>query len=281
MPRLLILIVLVVLTTLTTTLVIAHSHFHSRSRAPPPSLVTAQEFRAALRSSSSSAYFDNMGMADLQSRSCADSWEVRARIAEAQMEALDPQRDRLYDLARRADRLCLDPRGHMASPILEALPQLGWRFVILRDDVEGGMPHTLGDTHHVDDPPTSVVCLPESFFSRDDAECMRILIHEKIHVCQRARPDLCDAVLAEAGYRRHCLRRELPPDVLRLARSNPDLDSYIYSRPLLRRSPTLFLLSENPGSLSDGRRVALGTDPADAYEHPFEWMAHTLSESLL
>lgn len=217
---------------------------------PQPSMVSPADFRATLSSPQSHSYFDGMGDADLRGRGCRDAWEVRARIQESQMEASDPWRERLVDLAHRADSLCMDH----PSTILAALPSLPWRFAVLRDDVEGGMPHTHG----------RVICLPARFFNeQDDRACLRTLIHEKVHVCQRARPDLSEAAVEEDGYVRVCRRSELSPAIQTQLRSNPDLDPWVYQS--REAAPTVFLLSEHPSSLgreegrpqraSGGRRI--------------------------
>lgn len=229
-----------------------------------PTLVSPDEFRQVLHSPLSSAYFEGMGACDLMSRSCQDPQEARFRVAQAQMQAPDP--GRLFSLAHRADMLCL---GN-PTPVLAVLSELPWRFVILHDGIEGGMPHT-----HCD-----VVCLPLSFFSNSDHQCVRTLIHEKIHVCQRSRPDLCERHLSSDGYEQVCLKSELSPDILRRARANPDLDLYIYRR-TGQRGATIFQLSENPSSVSDGHMVSLDWGETDEFEHPYERMAHTLSESIV
>lgn len=248
-----------------------------------PTLVSEAEFLEVLRTPASSAYFDGMGVCDLRARSCQNTDEVRARVEGSQAQVLAPDQARLFELAHRADRLCFEH----AVPVLAALPGIPWRFAVLDDGVEGGMPHTHGD----------VVCLPRAFFSKADAHCIRTLVHEKIHVCQRARPDLCERHVTEAdGYVRVCLRHELGPDILRRARSNPDLGAHIYRRRDRSKSVTIFTLSDYPTSLSDGRNVALvlpcvscsanglgeeGGGLPDEFEHPFERMAHTLSESVI
>lgn len=126
----------------------------------------------------------------------------------------------------------------------------------------------------------TIICLPRTFLSQDDATCVQTLVHEKIHVWQRTQPWTCAAYVAVAGYLRACRRDALGPDVRRRTRSNPDIDDFVYRRP--PGGATVFLLAERPTSLSDGSVTSLdGGASCDRYEHPYEAMAHTLSESLV
>lgn len=258
-----------------------------------PSVVSAAQFESALQTASSRAYFQNMGESDLNARQAGNTREYRARYVKSLIPHPSPDKIRLlFDLAKRADVLCL---GHIDA-VLAALPSIPWKFAILQDGVEGGMPHTHAD----------VVCLPSSFIDRLSANAdadalLRTLIHEKIHVLQRARQDLSEAAITAAGYKRVCERAEIHKWMLDRVRSNPDLDRFIYSRPgrcatvsLLADSddpthpmslsettlecgvPTLSADREQPdSSYNDGS----GTDGVpDRYEHPNEMMAYTLSE---
>lgn len=242
----------------------------ARSRFPSPKMVTREEFNRSLNS----AYFSNLGLGDMQARAAQNSREYRDTYVKSLMlfTENEPCIQNLFKLARKADDYC---RGH-SVPALAALPGIPWRFAILRDDVEGGMPHTHSD----------VVCLPQSFLGHPSkTHAIRTLIHEKIHVLQRLRKDLTDAFVAAAGYKRVLQRSSLDPAMLSHVRSNPDVDGYIYRRQ--GACPTIFQLSGR--SLSDILSVCLemedgtdsSTDSTDSYEHPFEMMAYSLSELVI
>lgn len=242
---------------------------------PRPIIVDAVQFQKALKSASSEAYFDNIGMSDLLARSfhalhSNNSYRITYTKSLLLPDTDDPRIQRLFKLALKADELCL---GHR-MPTLAALPGIPWQFAILQNNAEGGMPHT-----HA-----GIVCLPVSFLDlTSESEMLRTLVHEKIHVLQRVRPDLTEAAVADAGYTRIAQRTSLDSDLLQHARSNPDVDGFVYQRK--GRCTTTFLLNNHNGhpvSLSSTSAVCVGdkqqTGIPDEYEHPYEMMAYSLSE---
>lgn len=231
-----------------------------------PMMASAAQFATALQSSTSNAYFDNLGASDLFARRASNRQQYRSAYTSALVHTNDARRTQLYRLARKADSLCAAAEFDTV-PAITALPAVPWKFVEL-DGVEGGMPHTHAD----------VICLPASndLDRRHDQDTLRTLIHEKLHVLQRLRPDITHDFLGAAGYYKVCHRKELDRRVLDRARSNPDLDQHIYG---MNGRVTIFQFSDQPTSLSDGGPVALvGMQTGDKYEHPYEMMAHTLSE---
>ena len=73
------------------------------------------------------------------------------------------------------------------KPVYPGLVALPWRIVKVKDNIEGGLPHTRG----------SVIVLSASLLrslvlssqmQRWEPEYMNLFIHERVHVIQRARP---------------------------------------------------------------------------------------------
>lgn len=243
-------------------------------------LVTVEEFRRALESPSSRAYFENMGKRDLMVRTVdgrghgeyATHQDVKDVYLESfvSLSSSDGRIVTLSALAERADRLC---RDHTV-PALAALPGISWRFAILGGGVgDAAFPHTHAD----------VICVPTTFFRDRGTHKTRIrtLIHEKLHVLQRLRPRLCHQTLLDMGYVRVGPRGHMPD-----ARSNPDLDAFIYRRE--GRCPTVMRLTGDTLSQTQGvcvQRQSISTtsddETPDQYEHPFEKMAYTLSELIV
>lgn len=241
--------------------------------APPPRLATRAEFQAGV----SRPYFDRMGESDLRARGFISGREgYLTHIASMEDHApTEPGIRRLFDLARRADTMCARV-AHARGPAVESgellavLPSIPWRFVVLDGKMEGGMPHTQG----------GMVCLPTPFLrGGDDAGLLKTLIHEKIHVLQRLLPDLWAGTLASLGYSVHLCRADLPGQITKAARSNPDLDGYVYKRP--GRCATVYTLPSS--SLSQTRSCCAdgSAEPVDDYEHPNERVAYRLSEAVM
>lgn len=232
--------------------------------------VNTKEFEKALQSNTSQAYFEHLGTSDLIARSAASRQQYHSTYVQSFAPMHAALSSKLAKLAIQADTMT---RGH-DNAVIAALPALPWKFALV-DNVEGGMPHTHAD----------VICLPPYIDSLTLRDALRTLIHEKVHVLQRARPDLTKAFVSNNGYYRVCRRNELDRGILSRARSNPDLDQHIYGK---NGRISIFLLKKQPVSLADGRIIALfdnetfaGDRGKDEYEHPFEMMAHALSELLV
>jgi hypothetical protein len=142
-----------------------------------------------------------------------------------------------------------------------------WRFARFCPPVAANaLPHTLGRT----------ILLGDAFFdglrSAPDAG-VATLVHEKIHVLQRARPQFAhDYVTRVLGYRRLARVDAEMRRALRM-RANPDVDDYVYALGAAPGFAWQAYRSARPSSLRDS---TLRGDAA--YEHPFEHMAYSLAE---
>lgn len=205
----------------------------------------------------------------------------------------------LFDLMFIVDVMCV--RSGWRE--LAALP---WKIAVLQNTIENGYPHTIAD----------IICLPVKFAvgscGNPDSKnyALKVLLHEKIHVLQRNQPDLAyKYIFTNLKYVRHCRRTHIDPQLSLRTRSNPDLDDWIYIKRSTHRmengtittlsmSVVMVYSSDNPKSLKDCKivpmKVSRGhTSKTDTnihvndetmismYEHPFEEMAYTLSDSII
>lgn len=262
-------------------------------------LATREQFEAGV----SRSYFEGMGQGDLLARESTSGEEYRRTyLAAAKFDVVpsDPRIQRLFGLAREGDRYCVEcvKKGQITGPtseMLAALPKVPWRFVILDDKVEGGMPHTHGN----------MVCLPVSFLTEEGERAskaqtqgiIKTLIHEKIHVLQRMQSDLWARTVAALGYVPIMRRKDLSADQRKRARSNPDLDDMVYSRTgycaTVYMLPKLDAVGEDKDEdegLSTGWISLSLTEPecvdgrnmrVEEYEHPNEMVAYTLSDAIV
>lgn len=156
--------------------------------------------------------------------------------------------------------------------ILKALP---WKIKIIPKSIENGFPHTLKDT----------IYIHESLLFRENINSIvETLIHEKIHVFQRAYPTLTqDLVRNIWGFQPSDYK-----DVLQ--RNNPDLDGINYvmhNQVIIQRYN-----SEHPRNLADSSVFAIDLRSSTPlftsiksatflgfphvvkqFEHPYEIMA--------
>lgn len=236
--------------------------------------VSANEFKQALTTSTSVQYFNNMGAADLLARNVSSKEECRLQYIASfipKEHIPQPHLAKLRDLLLSCDQACEGSK----DDILRMLPSIEWRFSILQDGLEGGMPHTHAD----------MICLPLNVLSEvmDPSKhtvTVQMLIHEKLHVLQRLRKDVTQQWISDQGYKILMERAQLPLSISTYARSNPDLDEFIYVRP--NKCATVFVLDADPTSLSKTRPVCVSLehnpdDMLEQYEHPNEMMAYKLS----
>jgi hypothetical protein len=203
-----------------------------------------------------SGYFEGFSAADCRARRCAAPADCRAAFLRSVEPLTGAERALLGRLVGRAS--ASDPRlAGGATP--------GWAIVkFLGSGGEGPYPHTRGH----------IVFLPRSFFGSAPDQQLRTLVHERVHVLQRASipgftPKGVRVRLADVGVQGH-------------VRSNPDLDGYVYEHAPGRACVQLFD-SGTPASLAESRPVeislrdGLPTGSPCEYEHPNERMAYEYS----
>jgi hypothetical protein len=231
------------------------------------------------------AYFDSFSQLDVQVR--RENGGVYS--AETYLRALVPRigvpRDVVEDVIprkiREAEarlmRLAGARGGGKALRRLLEAEKVPWTLSFLEDRAEGGMPHTHG----------GVICFPHerTLRSLSSPRFVQTLVHERIHVLQRAFPRIArNLVYERLGLRPALRRRDLEPFLRARWRSNPDLDDFVYSDGVL----AVFASHTNPASLGDVVLIDLfergmpevhgarGANVARS-EHPFETIAYLLA----
>jgi hypothetical protein len=74
-------------------------------------------------------------------------------------------------------------------PLFAKLP---WKFLKVSDQIEGGLPHTRGKYIVLPESACRGIAATES--QQDQLGAMELLLHEQMHVFQRANPDLFDSL---------------------------------------------------------------------------------------
>ena len=154
------------------------------------------------------------------------------------------------------------------------LAKLPWRVAATAPAGAGGaagayeanLPHTRADV---------VLIAPALIPSGDDKVSQKrfaaTLLHEKIHVYQRAYPQDIAAALDAEGYVRKGQRASVA-----LVRANPDLDDWIYldpeAGPNKGKQMLALYASENPSGITD-----VTQENSAAFEHPYERMAYRIA----
>lgn len=146
------------------------------------------------------------------------------------------------------------------------------------DNLENGFPHTHG----------SSIFLPQRMLSNNSLT-LKTMVHEFIHVFQREYPIKTHELLTHWGYEPICYMSQYLN--VRRIRLNPDVNNLIYKD---SNNNIEFMEYNNaePTSLTDVYNVRIQNAtynkkeirrerPSSRHEHPFEYMAYTLSEILV
>ena len=237
-------------------------------------------------------YFGALSDADLGARGCPSTARCLAAYRASIVPV--PRHERAWIVGLVA---LVEERVRVAFPRLFAVLPRAWCFAKLAAAAcpEGAFPHTHG----------GVVFLPDRGFlegpgketsrgtwrnkSRDlELQHLRVLLHEQLHVLQRAQPALVQRIYADVwGARRHLPISQAASQAGVLRRSNPDLDGWAYRYP---GSPEPFFCvqaysSPRPTSLSDSTALRFAVHGgsegrACAYEHPNEAMAYLVANAV-
>jgi hypothetical protein len=234
------------------------------------------------RAAGLAAYFAGMSPCDVAARA-----PLGCDTADGYVATLVRDLPRAAFVALAADVAAA--RAALGRHSLDAAPGVPWRVAVLDDRAEGGWPHTHGD----------IICLPRSLLaSSDERHRVRTLVHERVHVFQRANPEAMRHLLVDRDGLvpvplQHAM---LGPDAARRLlrrRSNPDLDGNLYSDDGGATAPVSLFPSERAaaaGGLAASRvvRVQLqrderdeGDDERDEQEHPYEAMAYRIANSIV
>lgn len=238
------------------------------------------------------AYFDSFSPMDLQVRRQSGVYN-----AETYLGALVPRSAVPKDLMDKGGafwrvvgeaekRLRLLASKQRNGDELRALVEAGenesvpWVLAFVEDRVEGGMPHTHG----------GVICLPFKWALMGSgspaAAFIQTLIHERIHILQRRFPQIAQKLVYQMLRIRPAMHRhDLEPFLKSHWRTNPDLDSYVYS------DGVIALFNDNAETLSNIHLVSLfkrglptipsskssNSSKSAESEHPFETMAYRVA----
>lgn len=205
------------------------------------------EFLAADRD----GYVASLTPIDLYARDVATAAEYKDRIVKLPVDVDESKKKQITKLAQAVDQYLYQSNQHK-------LASVPWKIAFMKGDAyENGYPHTRGDV---------------IFLSTNEIDSVALkptLLHEKVHVYQRMYPDEMAKYIQSNKYRAMKLRKDEP-----MARSNPDLDDWIYVDPRTSKPMVALYTSQRPSSISD---VVLQNA---AYEHPYEKMAYEIAAQI-
>jgi hypothetical protein len=139
--------------------------------------------------------------------------------------------------------------------------QIQWRIGLIHNNIyENGFPHTRNN----------IIILPK-YILENKNKLVEVLIHEKIHIYQKLYPSDILLYLKKNGFHKYRIK-----DTNDNIRANPDTDNFIYKN--LKGEIMKCLYQNNPNTIED---VVFYPINEDKYEHPYEYMAYTLSKIIV
>ena len=152
------------------------------------------------------------------------------------------------------------------------IKNMKWNIILMEGDIyENGYPHTRG----------KYIILNNRYIDENDInKLIRVLIHEKIHVFQRNKPNhkIIKDFINKKGYKKYKLREELLKQEP-LLRTNPDLDEWIYKDITNNKIMYCLYSNEKPNSITDIKNEY--NEDKHKEEHPYETMAYEISSMLI
>jgi hypothetical protein len=209
-------------------------------------------------------YFKSMSPLDWMARRVQTDMAYRKRAGSAARDFTAVQQSRIASACQKADAFFTSGKCNQSRPGFgldareaEAVVGLPWIFALTKGNAyEDGLPHTR----------QNVIFLSTLMDQRQD-KLLQTLIHEKIHVYQRAYPDQVNQKIEQMGFLRWKQRLGVPR-----IRANPDLNAYVYINPQ-NQSPMMALYtSDQPESVED-----VVIPHKNTYEHPYEQMAYEIA----
>lgn len=215
-------------------------------------------------------YVSKLTPQDVRARRCASNDEYKAVAIRACSEFSPAQKKVLTEASCQADVRLARATTFDAIIDLRVLADMPWKFACVTGTAyENGWPHTRSD----------VIFLSKAFFQHYSPalgpltsafrDIVETLIHEKVHVFQRAYPELMRVYNMSHGFER--IAPKAAYDRLDI-RSNPDLDGFVYSKH--KRPCFVRYRSSHPSGMDD-------TEDVGPTEHPNEEMAYRLAAAVV
>jgi hypothetical protein len=121
--------------------------------------------------------------------------------------------------AGRIKETWVPPHPGLLLTARSALAPQRWDLCHIKDDVEGGMPHTRAGADQDDEP---AIMLPQGAQDWDDVRLTAVLVHEAMHVLQKLSPSTWHEFYVKEWDFRPAKDAEVPRDIQMRTRRNPD-----------------------------------------------------------
>lgn len=198
-------------------------------------------------------YFNKLNSLDKQAMNITNTNDYIDKVANSTLSFSDVEKRRISSYTKIAD----DFLYGLKIPYLDTkkIAGLKWKFILTKDNINSdGMPHTKGD----------IIYLSTITLNNSKKLLIQTLIHEKIHIYQRAFPNEIKEWIEKNNYIQYRNNNLL------INRSNPDVDEWSYMKD---GKECIALYNKNPNNLNS----VIYPFGDSKSEHPYEDMAYYIS----
>lgn len=230
--------------------------FNVATTSTPVQILTSQETRDCL-SQDADGYVRSLSYIDLYARRSSSHDEYKKKAIASAVSPDQNQAQQIRDAIDLVDAFLSSPRSSSLSISPYKLQSIPWKIAVTSGkDYEEGLPHTRYDVIFI-----NTHMIPSSTLAST-------LLHEKVHIFQRMYIGETEQWLQRHGYKRLKHKSSEP-----LARSNPDLDDWIYFDTRTQTVMMALYNNEKPVGITDVRLMH------PSFEHPNEYMAYEVADN--
>ena len=247
----------------------------ARTQAPDdhPAIrfLSRAEAASALTTGAEKSYYAGLQLAEMRAKTGLPLVGITLEAAREQVRASYAASTEDFS-AEEQQALGNTVRGALAAvrtsaPLYSRTP---WSFIKVEGRIEGGLPHTRGDSIVLAD--AFLASMSRRYgadWASAPADLRALLIHEQTHILQRRHPELFVPLYTDAfGFRRVNVR--MPPWLLELAVTNPDGPAVDWAFPIGAGSARRWLLPEIVLTRADRPRMPddFATVAVEIHEQP-------------
>jgi hypothetical protein len=200
-------------------------------------------------------YVNNMSIYDIRARNKKSKIEYLNSIINISYELTFFEKLKIINLCIKVDLFFKNLKS-IYLPINNDINYIKWKIVLMNNkNYEEGLSHTRKD----------IIFISKDLLLNENL-LIKTLIHEKIHIYQRYNEFIMTKHLLKLGYKREKKRM-----YIKLIRSNPDLDNYIYKDKKLNLMYDEYT-SEIPNNINDIIKN-------NNYEHPYEMISYIIENT--
>jgi hypothetical protein len=186
--------------------------------------LTRDEARSALTEGEGRAYYVGLQLGEMRAKTGLPLQDLS--LAEARERVREVYGERTMDFSVEEQAILREAVTNLQPRLLERAPlyaRTPWSFIKVAATIEGGMPHTRGDSIVLSDALLSRLVSTHAHAAFDrPSDLWNLLVHEQAHVLERRHPERFTDLYTKVFGFRHVVLGPAPPWMLIRNVVNPD-----------------------------------------------------------